>query len=132
MASTTPEELRNRTKEFALRTIRLFRALPRSPEAQIMGKQLLRAGTSVGANYRAVCRSRSKAEFIAKLGIVVEEADESAFWLELLIETNTFKKEKLEGLLQEARELTALFNASRTTTKRSQNHNSQIANQNLW
>jgi len=118
MAITTPEQLRNRTKEFALRIVRLFRSLPRSPEAQVMGRQLLRSGTSVGANYRAVCRSRSKAEFIAKLGIVVEEADESAFWLELLIETETFKKEKLEGLLNEARELTALFNASRTTMKR--------------
>jgi len=119
MASTTPEQLRNRTKEFALRIVRLFRALPRSPEAQIIGKQLLRAGTSVGANYRAACRSRSKAEFVAKLGVVVEEADESAYWLELLIETGTFKKEKLDGLLKEACELTALFNASRTTTKRS-------------
>ena len=118
MASTTPEQLRNRTKEFALRTIRLFRALPRSPEVQIIGKQLLRAGTSVGANYRAACRARSKAEFIARLGVVVEEADESAYWLELLIETGTFKKEKLDGLLQEACELTALFNASRTTLKR--------------
>ena len=79
MASTTPEQLRDRTKEFALRIVRLFRALPRSPEAQVMGKQLLRSGTSVGANYRAVCRSRSRAEFVAKLGVVVEEADESAF-----------------------------------------------------
>jgi four helix bundle protein len=119
MASTTPEQLRGRTKEFALRIVRLFRALPRSPEAQVMGKQLLRSGTSVGANYRAVCRSRSRAEFVAKLGVVVEEADESAFWLELLIESGTFKKEKLEALLNEARELTALFNASRTTTRRS-------------
>jgi len=90
-----------------------------SPEAQVIGKQLLRCGTSVGANYRAVCRSRSKAEFIAKLGIVVEEADESAFWLELLIKTGTFKKEQVEGLLNEAQQLTALFNASRTTTRRS-------------
>ncbi|MFL6313075.1 MAG: four helix bundle protein [Terriglobales bacterium] len=99
--------------------VKLFRSLPRSPEAQVIGKQLLRSGTSVGANYRAVCRSRSKAEFIAKLGIVVEEADESAFWLELLIKTGTFKKEQVEGLLNEAQQLTALFNASRTTTRRS-------------
>ena len=119
MASTTPEQLRGRTKEFALRIVRLFRALPRSAEAQVMGKQLLRSGTSVGANYRAVCRSRSRAEFVAKLGVVIEEADESAFWLELLIESGTFRKEKLEALLNEACELTALFNASRTTTRRS-------------
>jgi four helix bundle protein len=118
-STTTPEQLRNRTKEFALRIVRLFRALPHSQEAQIMGKQLLRSGTSVGANYRAACRARSKAEFIAKLGVVVEEADESAFWLELLIETGTFKKEKMEDLLKEASELTALFNASRTTMRRS-------------
>jgi four helix bundle protein len=119
MASMTPEQLRNRTQDFALRIVKLFRSLPRSPEAQVIGKQLLRSGTSVGANYRAVCRSRSKAEFIAKLGIVVEEADESAFWLELLIKTGTFKKEQVEGLLSEAQQLTALFNASRTTTRRS-------------
>jgi four helix bundle protein len=116
--STIPEQLRDRTQQFALRIVRLFRSLPRSPEAQVMGRQLLRSGTSVGANYRAACRSRSKAEFVAKLGVVVEEADESAFWLELLILTETFKKEKLEGLLNEARELTALFNASRTTMRR--------------
>ena len=96
----TPEQLRDRTKDFALRIVRLFKSLPRSPEAQVMGRQLLRSGTSVGANYRAVCRSRSKAEFIARLGVVVEEADESAFWLELLIETGTFRKEKLDGLLK--------------------------------
>ena len=83
-----------------------------------MGRQLLRSGTSVGANYRAACRSRSKAEFLAKLGVVVEEADESAFWLELLAETGTFKKEKLEALLDDAYQLTALFNASRNTMKR--------------
>jgi len=117
--STTPEQLRSRTKEFALRIVRLFRSLPRSPEAQVIGKQLLRSGTSVGANYRAACRARSKAEFVAKLGVVVEEADESAFWLELLVETGTFKREKVEGLLNEAHELTALFNASRSTMKRS-------------
>src|SRR5689334_8621821 len=119
MVNMTPEQLRSRTKDFALRIVKLFRSLPHSPEAQVIGKQLLRCGTSVGANYRAVCRSRSKAEFIARLGIVVEEADESAFWLELLIETGTFKKEQVEGLLNEAQQLTALFNASRTTTRRS-------------
>jgi four helix bundle protein len=82
-----------------------------------MGRQLLRSGTSVGANYRAACRARSRAEFVAKLGVVVEEADESAFWLELLVESGTFKKEKVESLLTEAHELTALFNASRSTMR---------------
>jgi four helix bundle protein len=82
-----------------------------------MGKQLLRCGTSVAANYRAVCRARSKAEFIAKIGVVVEEADESIFWLELLSETNTIAAEKMKGLLDEARELTAIFTASQRTAR---------------
>ena len=74
--SSQPEQLRDRTKAFALRVIRLYRSLPYKTDAQVMGKQLLRCGTSVAANYRAVCRARSKAEFVAKIGIVVEEADE--------------------------------------------------------
>jgi four helix bundle protein len=86
------EELRARTKKFALRIIRLFRKLPRSPEAQVLGKQVLRSGTSVGANYRAAGRSRSSAEFSAKIGIVLEEADETVFWIECLIEAGIVKK----------------------------------------
>ncbi|MGH9789756.1 MAG: four helix bundle protein [Candidatus Acidiferrales bacterium] len=76
------EELKKRTKQFAIRVIKLFRSLPKTEEARIIGRQLLRSATSVAANYRAVCRARSKPEFIAKLGLVVEEADESALWLE--------------------------------------------------
>lgn len=113
----TPEQLQERTKAFALRIIRLFRSLPNSRVAQVIGTQLLRSGTSVGANYRAVCRSRSKAEFIAKLGIVIEEADESAYWMELLIGSEVIKKERLASLLAESRELTAIFNAARNTTR---------------
>ena len=113
----TPEQLQERTKAFALRVIRLFRSLPNSRDAQVIGLQLLRAGTSVGANYRAVCRSRSKADFVAKLGIVIEAADERAYWLERLLDTGVIKKEKLVGLLSEARELTAIFNAARNTTR---------------
>lgn len=116
--STTPEQLRDRTKAFALRIIRLFRSLPDSRDAQVIGNQLLRSGTSVGANYRAVCRSRSKAEFIARLGIVIEEADESVYWLELLVDTKVIKEEKLDSLLTEARELTAIFNAARNTMRK--------------
>lgn len=115
----TPEQLRERTKAFALRVIRLFRSLPNARDAQVIGTQLLRCGTSVGANYRAACRARSKAEFIAKLGVVIEEADESVYWLELLIETKVIKAEKLNSLLKEAKELTAIFNASRSTIKKS-------------
>lgn len=111
------EDLRLRTKQFALRIVRLFQALPRSEEARVLGKQLLRSGTSVGANYRAACRSRSRAEFIAKLGIVLEEADETAFWLELLLEAGIVRQAKLDALVKEADELTSIFVASLRTAK---------------
>jgi len=88
-----------RTKEFALRVLRLFRSLPRSEEARILGTQLLRSSTSIGANYRAACRGRSRAEFVAKLGIVLEEADETVFWLELFQEGNIIPAEKLRDLV---------------------------------
>jgi len=107
-----------RTKQFALRIVRLFRSLPPTTEAQVIGKQLLRCGTSVGANYRAACHSRSRAEFIAKIGVVSEEADEAVFWIELLMDLRVVKKERLEPLLIEARELTAIVRASRQTAKK--------------
>ena|SRR5450756_1864884 len=84
------EALKLRTKDFALRVPRLYRSLPRTEEARILGTQLLRSSTSIGANYRAACRGRSRAEFVAKLGIVLEEADETVFWLELFQEGNIF------------------------------------------
>ena len=111
------EELRERTKNFALRILHLFRSLPRALDAQIIGKQLLRSGTSVAANYRAACRSRSRPEFVAKIGLVVEEADETAFWIEFLTDAKVVKRERLEKLLNEAHELTAIFTASRRTAK---------------
>jgi four helix bundle protein len=114
---TKNEELRDRTKQFAIRIIRLFRALPNRPDGQIIGKQLLGCGTSVGANYRAVCRARSKAEFIARLGIVAEEADESVFWLEMIGETKLLNPKLLEEILKEAGELTAIFSASLKTAR---------------
>lgn len=92
---SSPEEIRDRTKKFAIRIVRLFRALPRTTEAQVMGKQLLRSGTSVAANYRSVCRARSTAEFIARIGIVAEEADESVLWLELLEENKNSQQCKV-------------------------------------
>src|ERR1700720_3527871 len=92
--------LKMRTKSFAIRIVNLFRSLPHSQDAQTLGKQLLRSGTSVAANYRAVCRARSQAEFIAKMGTVVEEADETVFWLELLIESRLVATKRLEPLLQ--------------------------------
>ena len=105
--SSQPEQLRNRTKAFALRVIRLYRSLPYKTDTQVLGKQLLRCGTSVAANYRAVCRARSKQEFIARIGIVAEEAYESVLWLELLNESGITKPELTDGLLEEARELLA-------------------------
>ena len=112
------EELKNRTKSFALRIIRLVRALPGGPERRVIGDQLLRAGTSVAANYRAVCRSRSRAEFLANIAVVLEEADESAFWLELLSDAGLVPESRLSALKGEANELVAIFNASRTTAKK--------------
>ena len=112
------EELRERTKQFALRAIKVFRALPRAVEAQVLGKQLLRSATSVAANYRAVGRARSRAEFTAKLGVVVEETDESVFWLELLGDAGILPKNRLDDLLREARELLAIFAASQRTVRR--------------
>ena len=90
---TKQEILKERSKHFAIRIVRLYRALPKTDEARILGKQVLRSGTSVAANYRAFCRARSSAEFIAKIGLVVEEADETVFWLELLTETDIVRRE---------------------------------------
>jgi four helix bundle protein len=113
----TSAELKERSKQFALRVVRLFRALPKNTDAQVMGKQLLRCGTSVAANYRAACRARSRAEFVARIGIVAEEADESVFWLEMLTESDSVKVERLDGLLKEGRELTAIFTAAQDTIR---------------
>jgi four helix bundle protein len=115
---SSPEDLRRRTKEFALRIIKLFRALPKTEEARILGRQVLRSGTAVAANYRSACRARSRADFISKIGITVEEADETAFWLELIVDAGTIKRSKLESLLTEANELVRIFQATRTTARR--------------
>jgi four helix bundle protein len=102
-------DLRERTKAFALRVIRLFCALPRRTEAQILGKQVLRSGTSVGANYREAYRSRSKAEFIAKAGDCLREIEETAYWFELLVESKIVPVQQLAPLRQETDELIAIF-----------------------
>ena len=117
--SSMPEELRDRTKAFALRVIRLFRSLPYRTDTQVLGKQLLRCGTSVAANYRAACRARSKAEFIARIAIVAEETDEAVLWLELLIESGIIKSEMTVALLKEAKGLAAILTASRSTARKS-------------
>jgi four helix bundle protein len=115
----TEAELKQRTKQFALRIIKLVSALPKTTEARALGAQLVRSGTSVGANYRAACRGRSKAEFISKLGTVEEEADESAYWLELIIEGALLQEPRVVPLHQEACELTAIMAASRISASRS-------------
>jgi len=112
------ENLKRRTKQYALRIMRLTQALPNNQLGWVIGKQLVRSGTSVGANYRAACRARSTAEFIAKLGIVIEEADESAFWLELIIESGMYKKEAIDSLLKETNEIVAIMVSSSNTAKK--------------
>jgi four helix bundle protein len=109
----TADELKVRTKQFALRVIRLVTALPKTIEGRAVANQLVRCGTSVAANYRAACRARSKSEFVAKIGVVLEEADETQLWLELVIESNLLPLKQVEPLLGEATELVAIFVASR-------------------
>lgn len=111
------EVMKKRTKQFALRVIRLVESLPKGRTTEVLGRQLLRSGTSVGANYRSACRARSTADFISKMGIVEEEADESLFWMELLIESGIMKTVKLEPLLKEADELLAIAVSSIKTAK---------------
>lgn len=110
-------ELKERTKSFALAIIRLTSSLPFKREIDIISRQLLRSATSIGANYRAACRSRSKAEFISKIGIVEEETDETAYWLELLLGSRLVENEILQPLLKEVNELMAIFVAIKKTAK---------------
>lgn len=109
--------LEARTKEYARRIIRLYSSLPRSGAAQVLGHQLLRSGTSIGANYREAMRSRSKAEFIAKLGDSLKEASESEYWLELFAEESLLPSKRLQPLLKETREITAMLVASINTAR---------------
>jgi four helix bundle protein len=111
------KDLKDRTKQFSLRVIRLVEALPSNRTCNVIGHQLLRAGTSVGANYRAECRAKSPADFIFKVGIVEEEADESAFWIELLMDVGCVKPGKVEPLHDEACQLTAVMVASARTAR---------------
>lgn len=104
-----PETLRTRTKAFALRIIRLYAALPRTTEAQVIGKQILKSGTSVGAHYREGYRARSNAEFISKLEGALMELDETAYWIELLIEAKIVKENRLQPLMDEANQLIAIL-----------------------
>jgi four helix bundle protein len=114
-------DLPERTKVFALRVIRMYSVLPKTTEAQVLGKQVLRSGTSVGANYREANRARSKAEFTAKIGDCLKELDETAYWLELLVEAEILPAAKLKDLRDECDQLLAIFT---TISKKSKGHDS--------
>ena len=127
------QELKQRTKKFALRVMRLVDALPKSAKGRALASQLARSGTSVAANYRASCRARSRAEFISKIGVVEEEADETALWLELIIDDKILPQKKITPLLNEANELVAIMavsyiSASRKNSTRTRKSQSAISN----
>ena len=111
------EQLKDRTKKLAVKIIRLTDSIPRSDTTTILNKQIIRSATSVAANYRSACRARSKADFVNKLGIVEEEADETLFWLDMLIDCGKIQKDKISSLYTEASELVAIFSASHKTAK---------------
>ncbi|MCI0354132.1 MAG: four helix bundle protein [Acidobacteria bacterium] len=113
----SPDALRTRTKQFALRVIRLVRSLPGTAEARVIGGQVLRSATAIGANYRAAGRGRSRAEFAAKIGIVLEEADETVYWLELLVEGGVVAEKRMEALLHEGEQLVRIFSAMKATLR---------------
>ena len=113
----TPDEMKKRTKQFGLRVIRLVGAMPGSKVSDVIGRQLLRAGTGVGANYRAACRSRSDGDFLARMGIVEEEADESLYWMEMLVDAGLVKADLVTDLLREGQEILSIVVASIKTVK---------------
>lgn len=117
--SVAADALKDRTKNFAVRIVRMCEALPNRAGARVIGRQLLRSGTSAAAKYRAACRARSKVEFVAKLGIVIEEADETVFWIELLRDADIVPAKKSLSLLDEANQLVAIFTASKRTAEAS-------------
>ena len=112
------DELKQRTKEFAHRCVKLSMALPKTPMGNHIQGQLIRCSTSVASNYRAACNAQSKASFISKISIVIEEADESYFWLEFIMDENMIKRDLIDPLFKEADELTAIFIASRKTARK--------------
>ncbi len=120
------EELKRRTKKFGLGVIRLVESLPSTQTGKVIGNQLLRSSLSVGANYRAACRGRSKADFISKVGITIEEADESQHWLEMLAEASLVAPDKVKPLVQESNELVAILTASAKTARDNLNRRTQV------
>jgi len=124
----TADELKKRSKQFGLRVLKLVAALPNTIPGRAIGSQLVRSGTSVGANYRAACRGRSKAEFVAKMGIAEEEADESGYWMEMIIDAELLKSRLVQPLLAEANELTRVFAQSRISATRTLRRAKRISN----
>jgi four helix bundle protein len=114
----TPDEMKARTRAFALRIIRLAESLPNTPTANVIRNQILRCGSSVGANYRAACRGKSKPDFVSKMGIVEEEADETMYWIELLIDAGIVKRSRVADLLEEANEILSITVSSIKTARR--------------
>ena len=124
----TQREMKARTKAFALRIIKLVSSLPNTSVANTLGKQLLRSGTSVGANYRSACRAKSTADFVCKLAIVEEESDESVYWMELLVESNIVREELLVDLIDEGNQIVSIIVAAIRTTKQKRNPKSEFPN----
>jgi four helix bundle protein len=118
--SLNPDDLRTRTRGFALRVIRLAESLPDTPTARVIRNQILRCGSSVGANYRAACRAKSKPDFVSKMGTVEEEADETIYWMELLIDTGIVNRKRIADLMNEADQILSIVIASIKTAKRQQ------------
>ena len=132
MSTMTRDALKTRTKQFALRAIRLCESLPETRASKVISNQLIRAGTSVGANYRSACRARSTKDFVNKLGVVIEESDESGYWIELIVEAKLMSEKRVAELMKEADELTAIFTASHKTASKSlrqSNQKSEIKDQ---
>ncbi|MDI6890683.1 MAG: four helix bundle protein [Thermodesulfovibrionales bacterium] len=117
MQNTGSKDLKKRTKQFAIEIIKFVEKLPENRITNVLGRQLLKSGTSVGANYRAACRAKSKADFIAKMGIVEEEADESLYWLELLVDTAIVERDAVNSLMDEANEIVAITISSIRTVR---------------
>ena len=118
----TPDEMKKRTKQFALRTMKLCDALPRTRLGNVIANQLIRSATSVGANYRAACRARSTPDFISKIGVTPEEADESVYWMEIIVESGMKSSKQMSLLMKEGNELVAIFVASSNTAHKSERH----------
>jgi four helix bundle protein len=114
----TPEELKQRTKAFGLRYIKVIEALPKSRTADMLARQLVRSGTSVGANSRSACRGRSGKDFVSKVDIAIEEADESLYWLEVMVDAGLMSQKRLASLIKEGNEIVAILTATSRTTKR--------------